>query len=96
MLPGRGVKSRGPVAENLLMLFLVFLITASYFAVVVWVLRSKRRSAGSVAPCLPDADQPPAAALGWPPEGARFTEYVDDGFSALDAYLSAATPPEVG
>jgi hypothetical protein len=27
------------------------------------------------------------SAVGWPPGGARFTAYVDDGFAALDAYL---------
>ena len=38
---------------------------------------------------LPADDQPPASAVGWPPEAAAaFTTYVDDGFAALDAYLS--------
>jgi hypothetical protein len=77
------------------MLVLV-LMTLSYFAVVLWVLQSKRRRALVVAPCLPDDDQRPASAVGWPPEGARFMQYVDEGFSALDAYLAGATPPEVG
>ena len=80
------------------MLFLVFLVTASYFAVVVWVLRTKRRTARaarSVARCLPAEDQPPASAVGWPPEGVRFSDYVEEGFSALDAYLAGATPPEI-
>jgi hypothetical protein len=77
------------------MLVLV-LMTASYFSVVLWVLQTKRRRASIVAPCLPDDDQPPASAVGWPPEGTRFTQYVDEGFSALDAYLAGATPPEVG
>jgi hypothetical protein len=71
-------------------------MTFSYFGVVLWVLQSKRRRAAIVAPCLPEDDQPPATAVGWPPEGVRFTQYVDEGFSALDAYLAGATPPEVG
>lgn len=75
---------------------LLALLTTSYFAVVVWVLRSKRRYVAAAAPCLPDDDQPPVSAVGWPPEGARFAEYVDEGFAALDAYLSGATPPEIG
>jgi hypothetical protein len=77
------------------MLFLVFLLTASYFAVVVLVLKSKQRLVVAVAPFLPEDDQAPAAAVGLPPEGVRFTEYVDDGFASLDAYLSEATPPEI-
>jgi hypothetical protein len=78
------------------MLIVVFLLTASYFAVVLWVLRSKRRRAGEVAPSLHQDDQPPASAVGWPPEGDRFTDYVDEGFAALDAYRSSALPPEIG
>ena len=79
------------------MLVLSVLLTVSYFAAVVWFLRSKRRAArATAAPCLPDDDQPPASAVGWPPEGARLTAYVDEGFSALDAYLAGATPPESG
>lgn len=80
------------------MLVLLVLMTVSYFAAVVWFLRSKRRTAGAVAaaPCLPEDDQPPTSAVGWPPEGAKFTPYVDEGFAALDAYLAGATPPEIG
>jgi hypothetical protein len=80
------------------MLVLLVLMTASYFAAVLWVLRSKRRRAESaaLAPCLPDDDLAPASAVGWPPEGTRFTAYVDEGCAALDAYLAGATPPEVG
>jgi cbb3-type cytochrome oxidase subunit 3 len=93
---GRGVKSRHLVTENLFMLFLLFLLTALYFACVVWVLRAKRRRAGAVVPCLPEDDQPPVSAVGWPPEGDQFTDYVDEGFAALDAYRSSALPPEIG
>jgi len=39
-------------------------------------------------PALPAEDQPPAAAVGWPPGGSRLPAYLDDGFAALDAYLS--------
>jgi hypothetical protein len=76
------------------MLVLLALLTMSYFAAVLWFLRTKRRAAGTVALCLPDEDQAPASAIGWPPEGARLTAYVDEGFSALDAYLALSTPPE--
>ena len=89
------VKSHGIAAENFCMLFLVFLLTVSYFAAVVWVLQSKRRRAKMLVPCLPADDLPPTSAIGWPPEGSRFTEYVDEGFAALDAYRSGALPPEV-
>jgi hypothetical protein len=78
------------------MLFIVFLLTVSYVVVVVRVLRSKRRRAVVVVRCLHEDDRPPASAVGWPPEGARFDEYVEDGFAALDAYRSSALPPEVG
>jgi hypothetical protein len=90
------VKSHRLPADTFSMLFVVFLLTVSYFVGVGWVLRSKRRQAVLLAPCLPDDDQPPAAAVGWPPEGVRLTEYVDEGFAALDAYRSGAIPPEVG
>lgn len=76
------------------MLVLLALLTVSYFVAVLWFLRTKRRAVGTVAPCLPDEDQAPASAVGWPPEGTRLTAYVDEGFSALDAYLAGATPPE--
>jgi hypothetical protein len=88
------VKSRDKPADRLSMLVLSALLTVSYFAAVVWFLRTKRRAARALAPCLPDDDQAPASAIGWPPEGARLTAYVDEGFSALDAYLALATPPE--
>jgi hypothetical protein len=80
------------------MLVLLALLTLSYFAAVLWVIRSKRRTAEAVvaAPCLPEDDQAPASAVGWPPEGTKLAPYVDEGFAALDAYLAGATPPEVG
>jgi hypothetical protein len=72
------------------MLILLALLTAAYFAVVVWLRRTRRASAVSTEPAaeLPVDDQPPATAVGWPPAGTGFTSYVDEGFAALDAYLS--------
>ena len=77
------------------MLVLLTLLTAGYFATVVWIVRGKRqarrdgeaaeRAAGDD---LPVDDRPPASAVGWPPGGRQFTTYVDEGFRALDAYLS--------
>jgi hypothetical protein len=73
------------------MVLVLALMTASYFAVVLWVRRGTRTArAVAEAPglaLLPAEDQPPVSAVGWPPGGARFTAYVDDGFAALDAYL---------
>ncbi len=74
------------------MLTLLTLLTVGYFVAVVRVRR--RRAAGTVsadvavAATLPDDDQPPVSAVGWPPEGGRFTSYIDEGFAALDAYLA--------
>lgn len=78
------------------MLALLTLLTVGYFALVVWIVRGKRRNrlAQAVEPdaahaaALPVDDQPPASAVGWPPLGRQFTSYVDEGFRALDAYLS--------
>ena len=77
------------------MLVLLTLLTAGYFATVVWIVRGKRqarrdgRAAEQVAGGdLPVDDRPPASAVGWPPGGRQFTSYVDEGFRALDAYLS--------
>jgi hypothetical protein len=71
------------------MVLLLAFLTASYFTVVIWVRQARRRSAvtDAVVARLPVEDQPPASAVGWPPKGARFTTYVDEGFAALDAYL---------
>jgi hypothetical protein len=74
------------------MLILLTLLTASYFAAVVWVRRGTRRrqpAVEAVEPvALPADDQPPSSAVGWPPGGSQFTAYVDQGFRALDAYLA--------
>jgi hypothetical protein len=74
------------------MLFLVVL-TTGYFAGVIWLRRS--RGAVALPPAaegpglaLPDQDQPPPAAVGWPPLGARLPAYLDEGFAALDAFLA--------
>jgi hypothetical protein len=77
------------------MLVLLMLLTAGYFATVLWIARGKRqarldsRAAEQLAGGeLPVDDRPPASAVGWPPGGRQFTTYVDEGFRALDAYLS--------
>ena len=75
------------------MLFPLALLTAAYFAAVVWVRRSRGRieaGAGGQTPVadLPVEDQPPPTAVGWPPGGSGFASYVDDGFAAMDAWLS--------
>ncbi|MGZ4591161.1 MAG: hypothetical protein ACXV4A_06230 [Actinomycetes bacterium] len=70
------------------MLLLLTVLTAGYFAGVLWVRWSRRRLIAPLPlPALPAEDRPPASAVGWPPEGSRFTRYVDEGFAALDAYL---------
>jgi len=71
------------------MLFLLGLLCTAYVVVVV-ALRRERRAARDAAalPALPAEDQPPAAAVGWPPEGLDLPVYVADGFAAIDAYLS--------
>jgi hypothetical protein len=63
---------------------------------VIWIARGKRqarvdgRAAEQLAGGeLPVDDRPPASAVGWPPGGRQFTTYVDEGFRALDASLSA-------
>ncbi|MGH8891748.1 MAG: hypothetical protein ACRDWY_00330 [Actinomycetes bacterium] len=76
---------------SLSMLFLLTFLTATYFAVVLWVRRRSARQVGPVvaeAPELPAEDRPPSSAVGWPPGGRHFTTYVDQGFAELDAYLS--------
>lgn len=74
------------------MLIVLTLLTASYFAAVVWVrrsIRSQRPAEPDTEPVeLPTEDLPPPSAVGWPPGGTQFSAYVDDGFAALDAYLS--------
>jgi hypothetical protein len=78
------------------MLVLLTLLTAGYFATVVWIVRGKRRAGldgraaaeATAGSDLPVDDRPPSSAVGWPPGGRQFTSYVDEGFRALDAYLS--------
>jgi hypothetical protein len=76
------------------MLILLTLLTAGYFAAVIWVRRGARQRAAAAAVAvvqlvaLPTDDQPPTSAVGWPPGGSQFTAYVDQGFQALDAYLA--------
>ena len=70
------------------MLFLLAALTAGYFAFLVWVRRTRRAASPANVSALPSDDQPPASAVGWPPKGSAFAAYVDDGFAALDAYLS--------
>ncbi len=36
----------------------------------------------------PAADRAPAGAVGWPPDGAAFSAYVESGLAAIDAYLA--------
>ena len=76
------------------MLILLTLLTASYFAAVIWVRHGTRQRAAAAAGAvvqlvvLPAEDQPPSSAVGWPPGGSQFSAYVDQGFQALDAYLA--------
>jgi hypothetical protein len=77
-----------------MLLLLQTLLTAAYVVVVgrVWLMT---RPGGSRPgnPSLPAADLPPEAAVGPPPTGEQFESYVDDGFAALDAYLSEGFAP---
>jgi len=87
------VKVRGGPADDWDVLFPLALLTAAYFVAVVWVRRSRRRTevgAGTQVPVadLPVDDRPPPTAVGWPPGGSGFASYVDDGFAAIDAWLS--------
>ena len=80
------------------MLLLLTILTLGYFAGVFWLRRSSKRSsvapAGAVScPALPEEDLPPAAAVGWPPQGGRLPAYLDGGFAALDVYLSEDHAP---
>jgi len=74
------------------MLFLLGFLCAAY-VVVVFAVRKERRAgraavSAAARPTLPTDDQPPPAAVGWPPDGPDFPLYVADGFAAIDAYLS--------
>ena len=72
------------------MLVLLTLLTAGYFAVVIWLRRETRiqQAALSALGNLPAEDQPPASAVGWPPGGSQLEAYLEDGFRALDAFLA--------
>jgi hypothetical protein len=69
---------------------LLSLVTVAFFVAVLRLRRARRVLEATLAdlPMLPAEDLPPATAVGWPPEGAAFRTYVDEGFAALDAYLS--------
>ncbi len=70
------------------MLFVLTVLTAGYFAGVFWVRREMGRQRPVPASgTLPEADRPPASAVGWPPEGGQFSTYLDDGVATLHAYL---------
>ncbi len=82
------------------MLFLLACLCAGYLAVVILVLRGPRSgklaaalAAAEPLPPLPADDLPPETAVGWPPEGSGFPTYVEEGFAALDAYLSGGCAP---
>lgn len=70
------------------MVLVLALLTAVYAVVVLRIRRGHRVATTQDLPELPAEDRPPRTAVGWPPEGAAFTAYVDEGFQALDAYLS--------
>lgn len=88
------LKVGGDPVDDEDMLVLLTLLTAGYFATVVWIVRGKRRARLGLVEALGDEvglpadDQPPASAVGWPPGGRQFVSYVDEGFRALDAFLS--------
>lgn len=73
-------------------LFLLVVLSTAYVLVVVYLLRAKKAARGAKAVVelvpLPADDRPPAAATGWPPMGSGLTPYVDEGFAAIDAFLS--------
>ena len=65
------------------------LLFAAVAGTAWWARRAVRRRVAAVATAgLPVEDLPPRSAVGWPPDGAGFTAYVDQGIAALDAYLS--------
>lgn len=70
------------------MVLVLALLTALYAVVVLWLRRARRAARSQNCPELPAEDRPPPTAVGWPPEGPAFFAYVEEGFEALDAYLS--------
>jgi hypothetical protein len=86
------LKVRHPPADGYDVLFPLAVLTVAYFAAVIWLRRTRRGVAAAGAePAvadLPVEDQPPPTAVGWPPGGSGFASYVDDGFAAIDAWLS--------
>lgn len=65
------------------------LLFAAVAGTAWWARRAvRRRVAGVACAGIPVDDRPPPSAVGWPPDGAAFTAYVDQGFAAIDAYLS--------
>ena len=73
-------------------------LCAAYIGVVIVVRRSARARRAVAAqlaelPPLPDEDLPPPTAVGWPPDGDRLPAYVEEGFAALDVYLSEGFAP---
>jgi hypothetical protein len=97
-IAGRQLKVRPhPVDENDVLILLT-LLTAGYFAGVVWLRREARLGSAQRASVtdltgLPDGDCPPLGAVGWPPGGAALGGYIDGGLAALDAYLSEGSAP---
>jgi hypothetical protein len=97
-IAGQRLKVRPqPVDENDV-LTLLTLLTAGYFAGVVWLRRDARLGSAQRASVtdltgLPDEDRPPLGAVGWPPGGTALGGYIDGGLAALDAYLSEGSAP---
>jgi hypothetical protein len=77
----------------MLFLMLLSLMSAGYFLGTVWLhsappLVTEAPNAAMTSPLLPEDDQPPAGDLGWPADGSALQSYLDDGYAALDTYLS--------
>jgi hypothetical protein len=83
-----------PADGERMLLLAQTLLTVAYLVLVgrVWKLK-RRRAAVAARATLPEADRPPEAAVGWPPVDDGFEPYVDEGFAALDAYLSEGFAP---
>jgi hypothetical protein len=97
-IAGRRLKVRPSSVDENEMLILLTLLTAGYFAGVVWLRRearqeSARRASVTDLTGLPEEDRPPLGAVGWPPGGTALGGYIDGGLAALDAYLSEGSAP---